>query len=419
MLKFFEQLKPARDYSFVLIKWLVLSVLIGLASGVFGSAFHHAVDEATHLRNEHGFILLFLPVAGLIIVFLYHVFKMDNDKGTNAIIQSVRSGEKVSFRTVILIFTSTVLTHLCGGSAGREGAALQIGGGIGSLVGSIFKVKEHDRPVVIMCGMSALFSAVFGTPLTAAVFSLEVVSVGIMHYGALFPCVMSALVAYSVAGAFGVSATHFTLLSIPAIDYFIVLKVICLAVLISLFSIVFITVMHSSSKLYSKYIPSKYLKAFVGGILVICLTFIFKTTDYNGAGMDIIAKAVETGTAEPFAFLIKLIFTAATLSAGFKGGEIVPTFFMGSTLGVTLAPILGLESSFAAGIGLISLFCGVVNCPLASIILSIEIFGPEGILYFAIASSVSYIISGYYSLYTSQKIVYSKLFSIFIDRNAK
>ncbi len=402
-------LKKVSDYTLSIIKWLFCSLLIGISCGITGALFHHSVDEASHLRAQFPFILFFLPVAGLGIVFLYHICKMDNDKGTNAIISAVRNREEVPFAMLPLIFVGTVLTHFCGGSSGREGAALQIGGSLGSLWGKLFKVKNHTLPIFIMCGMSGLFSAVFATPITAAIFSLEVVSVGIMHYGALFPCLMSALVANIVSENFGVAQTGFALLEIPVIDSFIIIKVLIIAVLAAIMSIVFIFTMHKSKALFSKYIKNKYARIVTGGLLVIVLTLIVGNTKYNGAGMEVITIALEEGRADSFAFLLKLILTAVTLSAGFKGGEIVPTFYIGATFGVFIAPIIGLNPSFAAAIALVSMFCGVVNCPIASLFLGFELFGSAGVMYYAITVAVSYIISGYYSLYTSQKIVYSKL----------
>lgn len=407
-----SNLKTAFKYISNLVKWLFFSLVIGIACGFAGSFFHHAVDEAAHLREHFPFILYFLPVAGILIVFIYHFCHMDNDKGTNAIIGAVRSENKVSILLAPVILVATTLTHLCGGSSGREGAALQIGGSIGSFIGSIFKTGKHDLSVFVMCGMSGLFAAVFGTPLAAAVFSLEVVSVGIMHYSALFPCIMSAFVANSIANKLGIANTCFSVATIPAIDYFIVGKIILLALMVSVISILFISLMHTSSSLMQKYLKNKYLRIITGAILIIILTAIVGNYNYNGAGMEIIVNAVEKGQADPFAFLIKILFTAITLSAGFKGGEIIPTFYIGSTFGVFIAPLLGINPSFAAAVALIAMFCGVVNCPVASLLLGIELFGIEGVLFYGIAIAVSYIVSGNYSLYTSQKIIYSKLDSV-------
>ncbi|MGM9552404.1 MAG: chloride channel protein [Clostridia bacterium] len=412
-------LKSCKEYAVCVLKWIFYSVIIGIVCGVAGSVFHHSVDAATHLRGIYPFILFLLPVAGLIIVFLYKICGMENDKGTNSIISAARSGEKIPLRLAPLILVGTTLTHLCGGSSGREGAALQIGGSIGSFFSGIFKTKDEDTHILIMCGMSALFSAVFGTPITAAVFSLEVVSVGVMHYGGLLPCVLSALVAKDIASRFNIHATHFTLAEIPQMDYTVLAKVVVISALAAILSIIFILTMHNAVKYSNKYIKNKYIRVATGGVVVVILTLLVGTNDYNGAGMEVITSALENGTAPFFAFALKLLFTAITLSTGFKGGEIVPTFFVGSTFGIFIAPLFGLNPSFVAAICLIALFCGVVNSPIASIILSIEIFGAEGLIYFAIAVAVSYIISGYYSLYSTQKFVYSKLQSVYIDRNAK
>lgn len=402
-------LKKPGEYMLNLLKWVALSTLIGVACALAGSLFHYAVDIGAHVRSVYPVIIFGLPVAGIIIVFLYHICKMDDDRGTNAIISSVRSADKVSIVVAPLILIATALTHLFGGSAGREGAALQIGGSIGSFFARLMKLKNYNTSVLIMCGMSGLFSAVFGTPLTAAIFALEVVSVGIMHYGALFPALVSSIAAQGVAHLLGVEKTAFILSEIPTFDAVISVKVLLLALLTAVLSIVFITLMHEATKLFAKYIKNKYIRIVVGAAIVIVMTLLVGNQDYNGAGMNIIKNAVENGNAAPWAFILKMVFTVVTLSAGFKGGEIVPTFFIGSTFGVFAASVLGLNPSFAAAIGLIALFCGVVNCPVASIILSVELFGSEGLIYFAIAAAVSYFFSGNCSLYTSQKIVFSKL----------
>ena len=337
---------------------------------------------------------------------------MDNDRGTNAILDSVRSADKIPFLLAPLIIIATAITHFFGGSSGREGAALQIGGSIGSFTARLLKLPKCNTSVLIMCGMSGLFSAVFGTPVTAAIFALEVASVGILHYGALYPSLISAIVAQYIAQLFGVEKTAFNLTSIPAFEAIASLKVLILSLLVAVLSIVFITTMHKTGDIMTKYFKNKYLRAVVGGIAIILLTLIVGNQTYNGAGTDVINIAIEQGTALPFAFLLKILFTAITLSAGFKGGEIVPTFFIGSTFGVFIAPFIGLEPSFAAAVGLIALFCSVVNCPVASVILSIELFGAEGILFFAMAAAVSYFFSGNYSLYSSQRMVFSKLNAI-------
>ncbi|MBQ8003226.1 MAG: chloride channel protein [Clostridia bacterium] len=409
--------KKPTEYILNLFKWSALSILIGAVCALAGALFHYAVDIGLHARETYPQILFALPFAGIVIVFLYHVCGMDEDRGTNAILQSVRTNDKISVRVAPLILVATALTHLCGGSSGREGAALQIGGSIGSSAARKMNLKNYTSSVLIMCGMSGLFSAVFGTPLAAAVFALEVVSVGIMHYGALFPALMSAISAQMIAQLLGVEKTAFTLSFVPEFEALTLLKVLALSLLVALLSIVFITLMHETGKFAAKYFKNRYLRIVVGSILIILLTVLVGNQDYNGAGMNIIVNAVENGNAAPGAFLLKMIFTAITLSVGFKGGEIVPTFFIGSTFGVLVAPMLGLNPSFASAIALIALYCGVVNCPVASINLSVELFGSEGLLYFALASAVSYFFSGNYSLYSSQKMVFSKLRAVIEEQS--
>jgi H+/Cl- antiporter ClcA len=414
-----DKLQKISRYITSISKWLILSIITGIICGLSGVVFHYSVETATTLREKYPFLLFALPVAGLIIVFLYHICKMEHDKGTNTVIKSIRSSEKIPILMAPLILIATTLTHLCGGSSGREGAALQIGGSIGSFLGGIIHLDEKDMHVMTMCGMSALFSAVFGTPLTAAIFSMEVISVGIIYYNAFFPCLLSAIAAHSIAEFFSVPSASFLLPSVPQISPISLIQVIVMAGLGAILSVIFIVSMHKFSHFFSRIISNDYIRAIVGGITVIILTLLFGTRDYNGVGMSIIRNAIENGSAAPTAFIFKMILTVVTLSSGFKGGEIVPTFFIGSTFGVLVSDIIGLDPSFAAAVGLVAMFCGVVNCPLASVVLSVELFGSEGIIFFALSAAVSYIMSGYYGLYSSQKIMYSKLQSTYINKDAK
>lgn len=397
--------------------WLVMAGIVGVVCGIVGGLFHMAIGAATELREALPWLLYLLPVAGLAIVWLYQIGGMKNDSGTNQIIASVRSGTRPPLKLVVLIFVSSALTHLTGGSAGREGAALQIGGSLASAVGRLFRLSERGMNVMVMCGMSGLFSALFGTPLTAAVFSMEVVSVGILHYSALFPGLLSACVASGITRIMGIEPERYTLLGAPNPDWLPMLQVGGLAIVCALLSIVFCVAMHQSARLYQRLFSNRYVRAVVGGVLVILLTLLVGSRDYNGAGGRIIAAAM-AGQAVPWAFALKLIFTALTLGAGYRGGEIVPTFFVGATFGCVAAPLLGLEPAFGAAIGMVSMFCGVVNCPLASVLLSVELFGSDAILFFAMSCALSYLLSGKFSLYSSQKIVYSKLEPRFIDENA-
>ena len=390
-------------------QWLGLAGLAGAACGLAGAAFTWCVAQATALRAAHPWLLFAMPLAGLAIVWSYRTAGMENDSGTNQIIASVRGGERPPVRLAPLIFLGAVLTHLTGGSAGREGAALQIGGSISAGIGRLLRLGDRNVNTIIQCGMAGLFSALFGTPLTATVFALEVVNVGHFRYAALFPCLLSALTANAIPRLLGLPGEAYHLSGLPEPGPGSMLRCGALAILAALVSIAFCALMHEAGRLYQKYIPNQYLRALAGAAFVILLTVIEGSGDYNGAGGHIIELAVEGQVHVPWAFLWKMLFTALTLGAGFRGGEIVPTLFIGSTFGCAAGPLLGLDPAFGAAVSMIALFCGVVNCPMASIFLAIELFGGEGLLFFALSCALSFLVSGQYSLYSSQNIVYSKL----------
>ena len=406
--------KRAWNYVFTLLKWVVIAAVTGAVGGLVGTAFHLSVEKVTQLREAHGWLLFLLPVGGLLIAGMYKLAKLES-AGTDVVIDAVRSKHSVPILLAPLIFVSTVITHLCGGSAGREGAALQLGGSISAQVGRIFRLDEKDMHLVTLCGMSGVFSALFGTPLTATVFALEVISVGVVYYSGIVPCLVSALIAYGISLLFHMEPVRFSIGAIPAYSFSSVGKVVAMAAACAALSIGFCLLMTFTHKGAEKLFKSPFLRAAVGGALIIGLSLLFPR-DYNGAGMPIIEQAIG-GSALPYAFLLKMLFTAITIGFGFKGGEIVPTFFIGATFGCTLGGLLGLPSGFGAAIGLVALFCGVVNCPIASIFLSIELFGIGGLLYFAVACAFSFALSGYFGLYSSQKIIYSKTRAEFININ--
>lgn len=401
----------------VLIKWLLISVFMGLFAGAVGVGFYYSIHFANDFRQEYPWLIYLLPIGGIVIVFLYHICRMDNDKGTNAVISAARDEKKLSVLVAPLIFITSTITHLLGGSAGKEGAALQIGGAIASGLSKIFRLDEKDRKVIIMCGMSAVFASIFGTPVTAAVFSMEILSVGMIQLSAIVPCAISAIVGAKLAEFCSVSPTGFNFSEVPEITVNSILKVCVLSVLCALLSVFFCIIMHRTQELYKKLFPNRYIRIIVGGVIIVILTLIVGSQEYNGAGMPIIENAF-TGNSRYEAFILKLIFTALTLGAGYRGGEIVPVFFTGATFGNVAGRILNISPSFGAGIGLVSLFCGVTNCPITSIILSVELFGGESIVYFLISCALSYMLSGYHSLYHEQRFVLSKLKADSIDEKA-
>ncbi len=401
------------------IRWIIFGIICGIIIGAIGALFALSIGTVTALRQAHPWILFALPVAGIIIIFCYHLIGSREDKGTNTVITAIREEQTVPPQMAPLIFLSTVLTHLCGGSAGREGAALQLGGSLGNILGSIFHLNKQDRKRMIMCGMSAAFSALFGTPLAAAIFSLELSTVGFMYYSALVPCVVSALTAHAVAGFLGASESELILQSIPAFGIKTAVLAGIIAILCALVSVVFCVSMHRCEDLMESKIHNEYLRIILAAAVIILMTLLVGDQTYNGAGSQIIAACISTeGQAVPaYSFLLKILFTAVTLAGGFKGGEIVPSLFIGATLGSTLGNIFGMSAPLCASIGMGALFCGVTNCPIASMLICFEMFGFEPMPYYMIAIALSYMFSGNFGLYHSQIIRFDKFEHV--EQNAK
>lgn len=403
--------------SYHFVKWNVLAIFTGVVIGVISSAFGHALSTVTGWRNKYPWLLFGLPLAGVIIIFLYKKFGKD-DGGTNQVFSTVRNRDEVPATAAPLIFVSTILTHLTGGSAGREGAAIQLGGSIANQLGRWMKMDEEDTHVIVMCGMSAAFAALFGTPMAAAIFSLEVISVGIMYYTALMPCLIASLTAAGVANALGIHAEHFFEGFVPELTIVGGVKMGIVILVCSIVSILFCMTLKKVGKVYGK-MKNKYVRIVVASVIIIGLNLFLQTNDYMGAGTELIVQTVQFGKVETWAFFWKILLTALTMKAGFKGGEIVPSFCIGATLGCAMGHLIGFEPRLCAACGMVAVFCGVTNCPITSMLIAFELFGFEGVSYFLIAIAVSYATSGYYGLYKDQTIVYSKYKAKFVNQKTR
>lgn len=398
-------------------KWIILAILTGVIVGGASSVFAGCIKGAIKFRTGSPWVFLFLPIAGLIIVFMYQMLDKD-DRGTNQVLSTIRSKDDVPIKSAPLIFVATLLTHLTGGSAGREGAAIQFGGSIGNQLGRIVKLDEFDQHVMVMCGMSAAFSAVFGTPMAAAVFAMEVVSVGVMYYAALLPCVIASIIAAEFAAGLGIHPEVFNVTNIPEITIENGLKMGVIAAGCGAVSILFCIALKIASKIYTKCLKNPYIRVFVAGCVVIVITLFLNTSDYMGAGSELIARAIN-GRARPLDFVWKIVLTAITMRAGFRGGEIVPGFCIGATFGCVCGQIIGFPPELAAAAGMVAVFCGITNCPVTSMLISFELFGFEGVSYYLIAISISYALSGYYGLYKDQTIVYSKYKAKYVNKRIR
>ena len=414
------------------LRWLIIAVSIGLAVGSVSVLFAWCDLIVNNFRAQHGNIIYALPLIGIIIAFLYNVTGHAHPGGTNIVISTLQAQGDIPFAMAPLIFVSTVLTHLAGGSVGREGAALQLGGSLGAALGRTplyrklahgahpfdEKLDEGNRRIIIMCAMSAAFSAIFGTPMAAAIFSMEVVSIGIMHYSALFPCFIASLSAYRFAYFLGFDKEKLSAIDVPAgFDIKTMAAVLVLSSLCGVLSAAFCLTLKHSGRLFATRFKSPYVRIVVGGTAVIILTLLIGSDDYLGAGMGVIERAV-AGEVYWYDFIMKIIFTAICIGAGYKGGEIVPSFFIGATFGALFGKIVGISPSLCAACGMTAMFCGVTNCPITSMLIASELFDFRGVRYILMSVAVSYVMSGYYGLYSSQRIIYSKFHNRYVNRVA-
>lgn len=391
------------------LKWVVFAILSGVLVGSVGTLFYLCMALVTLVRTKNPWLISLLPVGGILIVGAYRLLHDERDTGTNLVLSAIHSGDELPLRMAPLIFISTLITHLFGGSAGREGAALQMGGSIGWNVGKLLHLSDYVRRTATISGMAAFFSALFGTPLTAALFAMMVEDVGLTFTSAFMPAFTSALIAYGVSLFFGIAPTNFVLNSIPHLTLETALQTALLGIACAAVTRLFCWTLHTLEHGIPKRIPNPWLRAFAGGAAVVVFSYLFGVGRYNGAGMAVIADAVEQGAALPWDFLCKIFLTALTLAVGFKGGEVVPSFYIGATFGCIAGPWLGLPAGFAGAIGLVCVFCGATNALIPSILLGFELFGGQGLELIALGCGVCYMLSGHHGLYSSQTFVTNKL----------
>ena len=387
-----------------IIKKMPFFVLLGVLGGVLGTLFHISLEYVTAVRESNSYIILFLPFGGLVIVGIYKLCRLYGNIDIKRVFDSVKGRCDVPAVMIPLIFAGTIITHFFGGSAGREGAALQLGGSLGYNAAKILKQNDDSKRIFVSAGMSAVFAALFGTPFTAAVFSLEVTGT-LFNLSGIYAGILSSLSAFLTAYFLGVQPVRFEIGTNLSYNTDVFFKVAVFAILCACICVVFALSLNFMKKFMKKIIKNSYMRVFAGGALVVLLTVVLDTTDYNGAGMDIITSAMN-GKAYGLAFLLKIIFTAITMSAGFKGGEIVPTFFIGATFGCFAGTVLGIDAGICAALGLVALFSGMTKCPVAAFLLALEVFSGKLLVFFVIAELISYKFSGKFGLYDNSKKVF-------------
>ncbi len=386
-----------------LLKWTALASVVGALSGTASALFLGSLDLATAARLDHPWLLWLLPLGGAAISWLYMKAGKEAARGNNLIIEQIHSGQgAIPLRMAPFVLLGTLATHLFGGSAGREGTAVQMGGSLAEATGKLFKLGEADRKIILMCGISAGFGSVFGTPLAGTLFGLEVLAIGLVSYEALLPCLVASYTGHLVTTAWGIEHLHYSMGNIPPVSSLLLSKIVLASICFGLAALLFSALTKQLKAQFAKRISYPPLRSAVGGVILIALVYLLGSRDYLGLGLPLLQQSFEEAVS-PLAFLFKTLFTSLTLGAGFQGGEVTPLFVIGATLGSALGGLLHTSIPLLAAIGLVSLFSGAAKTPIACFIMGIELFGAEGAVYLFIGCVLSFLFSGRSGIYEAQK----------------
>ena len=388
-----------------LLKWLAICLLVGFFTGSASAGFLWSLEWVTNYREANVWIIALLPIAGFFIGLSYYLYGASVVKGNNLLLDEYHTPKKViPFKMAPLVYIGTILTHLFGGSAGREGTAVQIGGAIADQFTKIFKLSNSDRKILLITGISAGFASVFGTPLAGAIFALEVLIIGRIKFDAIIPSFLAAIFATYFCDVWQISHhTHYHINTVANLTPITVFWAVLAGIIFGLVGMLFSKSSHFWGNLFKKHISYPPLRPFIGGVILAIIVYLMGTTKYIGLGVPTIVEAFSTNL-NSYDFILKLLFTTFTLGAGFKGGEVTPLFYIGATLGNALIWFIPLPMGLLAGMGFVGVFAGATNTPIACTIMGIELFGIESGVFIAIACTTSYLFSGHSGIYASQII---------------
>mgnify|MGYP001270351283 FL=1 len=398
-----------------LAKWTLLGGTVGVLSGTASAIFLITLAWTTNFRLEFPALIFLLPLGGFIVGWLYYRFAGPSAQGNNLVIDEVHANQaRIPFRMAPLVLFGTILTHLFGGSAGREGTAIQMGASLADSLRRGLRISRDDRRLIIMAGISGGFGSVFGTPVAGFVFGMEVQSVGRIRYEGIIPCLIAAYVGDLVTRFWGAAHSHYPHLTNLEIDPLLLVKVVIAGVAFGLTSTLFVELTHTIKGLHARFVTYPPLRPLIGGAVIVVLTVLLNTTDYLGLSLPLIQQSVSGAGVIPFAFLLKLMFTAITLGSGFLGGEVTPLFVIGSTLGYSVGTLLGVDPAFMAAIGFVAVFAGASNTPLACALMGIELFGGGSPLYLILGCVIAYLASGHRGIYHTQRIDSPKYSGVYV-----